>query len=101
MLKRTKNLSVSVIRDALAVVGSIHSRNAPWAVGYAFTKRKDGRGVFSGTFINSIDIWRDPDYLTKFDGYLRYLTPKRCIGVECQRFELRDILANTTQQIEL
>ena len=69
---RTKNISFSVLKDALGVCGSIYSLNAPNAVGYLFNSNKTGKKVSRGTFYHAGPYDRgelDPAY---WDGYIDF-----------------------------
>ncbi len=67
---KTKNLSKSVIRDACHVALSIYKMNATTAIGYAFTKRQDGRGVNTGEFIFRGEVQLIDS--NSFDGFINF-----------------------------
>jgi len=69
MKERTKNLSKSVIVDAMSVAGGLYSMNAKYAYGYGFNAAKDGKSVCYGMFINKEDELFDQNR-PQFDGFL-------------------------------
>jgi hypothetical protein len=66
-IKRTKNLSARVLKDAVAVAYGQYRMNAPYAKGYGFDPNKDGTEVSSGEFVADIH-----DAHNRFDGVLDY-----------------------------
>lgn len=52
---RTRNISASVISDALRVCGSIYSMNARHARGYGFLADKENKEVCCGSFLYGRD----------------------------------------------
>ena len=66
-MKRTKHLSLSVIKDAMSACNSIYRHNAKSAVGYAFVKKVSGREVETGEYV--------------FRGYEDLVTPERFDGI--------------------
>lgn len=69
---RTKNISFSVLKDALGVCGSIYSLNAPNAVGYLFNSNKTGKQVSRGTFYHAGPYDRDELDPAYWDGYINF-----------------------------
>lgn len=65
---RTKNISQSVINDAKAVCNSIYRMNAKTAIGYAFTKRSNGREVATGEFVFTGESITS----NQFDGFINF-----------------------------
>lgn len=66
---KTKNLSVTTIREALGWGNSIYRMNASQAVGYSFSKNKQNKGISCGEFMYTCDQDRIPDY----DGYICFI----------------------------
>ena len=69
---RTKNISFSVLKDAIGVCGSIYSMNAKSAAGYLFNSNKTGKQVSRGTFYHEGCFEKhelDPAY---WDGYINF-----------------------------
>ena len=69
---RTKNISFSVLKDALRVCGSIYSLNAQSAVGYLFNSNKTGKRVSRGTFFHNGPYDHDELDPAYWDGYINF-----------------------------
>ena len=69
---RTKNISFSVLKDALGVCGSIYSMNAQSAVGYLFNSNKTGKQVSRGTFFHNGPYDHDELDPAYWDGYIDF-----------------------------
>ena len=66
-MKRTKNIPVSVLKDALGVAGGIYRMNAPNACGYAFNAGV--KEVTTGEFVYPQEKER---CLHEYDGYIDF-----------------------------
>jgi hypothetical protein len=69
-MKRTKNLSLSVVKDAIAVCNSIYRLNASAAIGYAFSKTPSGRSVECGEYVYR--GYEDKITSERFDGLISF-----------------------------
>jgi len=65
---RTRNISKSVIKDAVNVAGGLCSMNATSAHGYAFTCSRDGKSVNCGEFMFTGELAT----VERFDGYINF-----------------------------
>ena len=54
-MNRTKNISKTVIREALAICGGLYSRNATTSKGYAFCPDSKGKTIDYGEFVFTDD----------------------------------------------
>jgi hypothetical protein len=70
-VKGTKNIPVSVVRDAMGVAGGLYSMNAKSSVGYAFTVNRNKKSVATGEFRYSTEEYPTID---EFDGYIDFET---------------------------
>lgn len=69
---RTKNISFSVLKDAMSVCRSIYRANSLGAIGYLFNSNKTGKAVSRGMFYHGgcYDLDElDPAY---WDGYIDF-----------------------------
>ena len=82
MKQRTKNISGSVLKDALNVVGGMYSLNAKTSIGYAFIRNATGKEVEQGEFIFDCEI--DEVNSKHFDGYIDFKN-KTCQDLETKQ----------------
>jgi len=71
---RTKNISFSVLKDALGVTGSLYSLNARNAVGYLFNPNLTGKAVSSGMFYHNSPYDREEYDAKRWTGYIEFAT---------------------------
>lgn len=65
-------MKASLIQDVKNTVGSVHSMNAPHAIGYVFNATTDGKKILEGMYINSLtEITDNPE---RWD----YFVDKKC-----------------------
>ncbi len=57
-MKRTKNISATVINEAIAIGGGIYRMNATTSYGYAFCPNKNNTEVNCGEFVFTDDCLR-------------------------------------------
>lgn len=65
-------MNASLIQDVKNTVGSIHSMNAPHAIGYVFNATSDGKNILEGMYINSLTE------VTDNPGRWDYFVDKKC-----------------------
>ena len=65
---RTRNISKSVIKDAINVAGGLYGMNAISAHGYAFTCSRNGKSVNYGEFVFAGEFAT----VERFDGYINF-----------------------------
>lgn len=65
-------MNASLKNDVLKTVGSIHSLNAPHAIGYVFNATSDGRSILEGMYVNSLTE------ITDNPGRWDYFVDKKC-----------------------
>jgi hypothetical protein len=71
---RTKNISSSVLKDALSVTRSIYGLNAASAVGYLFNPNMAGKAVSNGMFYNNSPYDREEFDAKRWTGYIDFAT---------------------------
>lgn len=64
MLTRTKNLSLSDIKNARNVASGLYRFNAKTSIGYAFNKKSNGKSVAVGEFV------LQGESIANFDGFI-------------------------------
>jgi hypothetical protein len=67
---KTKNISESVILDAMNVCDSICIMNTPHSVGYGFNYNEDNTKVWDGMFLGTLG-W-DLEQKETYDGYIDF-----------------------------
>jgi hypothetical protein len=84
---RTKNISRSVIKDALSVAGGLYSMNARSAYGYVFNPNTRGTGVAWGMFV---------DYEDELNGETGFICKRDCElnGRKFKAGTLTDLISN-------
>ena len=81
---RTRNISKSVIKDAVNVAGGLCSMNATSAHGYAFICSRDGKSVNCGEFVFAGEFAT----IERFDGYINF---KSKILFDLKSNEMREL----------
>ncbi len=71
---RTKNISFSVLKDAIGVAGSVYRLNATSAVGYLFNPNMTGKAVSTGTFYHNSPYDREEFDAKRWTGYIDFAT---------------------------
>lgn len=69
---RTKNISFSVLKDAMSVCGSIYRANSLGAIGYLFNSNKTGKAVSRGMFYHGGSYDKDELDPAYWDGYIDF-----------------------------
>jgi len=67
---KTKNISESVILDAMNVCNGIHRMNDPYATGYGFDTNKDNTEISQGMFLGDFGWYLERK--AEFDGYIDF-----------------------------